>query len=437
MKKTFQWKEFLRTHPIFGTLRDDKRIDALLKDDVSWERTYAKDDVIVRQREVGISVFLIGSGTAEATLELSEGPPISLSVMRKGDLFGEMALLDHEQRSATVKATQPCTILEFDGREFEQLMVEYPEIASRLLLTISRRLRNTGEQILGLQLTNVDDKLKYFNLKLDTEQKLVETQIRAAQQMFDHTKLRTDEVITSAERSRDRLNKVVGLVSALATVGLLIAGAFGYKQVLDVNQFKEDMKVTKAQADANAKASAESAKVAADAAARIEEDAKNVVKKLSAVDDFKGPFVDIIRGRFMDNVREGRMADAKRDYGTLISLGGTDELETVVSWLAPRLLGNPKRDEIILALLDDFDTDSKRTTDKSTRVKVFCLRIGYSILTDPNRPARDGLYADLTQYIKENPTAKLRTSLISEEVQRQNPDKAAELKTLRDLTTRS
>ena len=82
MKKTFQWKEFLRTHPIVGTLRDDKRIDALLKDDVSWERTYAKDDVIVRQREVGISVFLIGSGTAEATLELSEGPPISLSVMR-------------------------------------------------------------------------------------------------------------------------------------------------------------------------------------------------------------------------------------------------------------------------------------------------------------------------------------------------------------------
>ena len=129
MKKTFQWKEFLRTHPIFGTLRDNKRIDALLQDDVSSERLCAKDEVIVRQGEVGISVFLIGAGTAEATLELSEGPPISLSVMRKGDLFGEMALLDHEQRSATVRAKEPCTILEFDGREFEQLMVEYPEIA--------------------------------------------------------------------------------------------------------------------------------------------------------------------------------------------------------------------------------------------------------------------------------------------------------------------
>src|SRR6185295_17496035 len=73
MKKTFQWKEFLRTHPIFGTLRDNKRIDALLQDDVSSERLCAKDEVIVRQGEVGISVFLIGAGTAEATLGNSTG----------------------------------------------------------------------------------------------------------------------------------------------------------------------------------------------------------------------------------------------------------------------------------------------------------------------------------------------------------------------------
>ncbi len=139
--------------------------------------------------------------------------------MRKGDLFGEMALLDHEKRSATVVAKEPCTILEIRGREFAQLMIEYPEIESRLLVTISRRLRNTGEQILGLHLTNVDEKLRLFNLKLDTEQRLVETSLRAAQAMFDQTKLRADEVISSAERSRDRLNKVVA-----ARLGLRDAG---------------------------------------------------------------------------------------------------------------------------------------------------------------------------------------------------------------------
>src|SRR5262245_10086470 len=144
--KNFPWKEFLQAHPVFGTLRDGKRVDALLEDDVSRERSYAKDEVIVRQREVGDSVFLIGAGAAEATLDLSEGQPISLSVMRKGDLFGEMALLDREKRSATVTAKEPCTILEFSGPEFERLMAEYPEIESRLLVTISRRLRNTGEQ---------------------------------------------------------------------------------------------------------------------------------------------------------------------------------------------------------------------------------------------------------------------------------------------------
>ncbi len=69
-------------------------------------------------------------------------------------------------------------------------------------------------------------------------------------------------------------------------------------------------------------------------------------------------------------------------------------------------------------------------------MKVYCLRIGYSILIDQDRSAREPLYARLTDYLKAHPTAKLQTSMISDEVLRQHPDKAAELKVLRDLTTR-
>jgi CRP-like cAMP-binding protein len=51
-----------------ATVRDEQRIDALLADDASSERIYAKDEIIVRQGDVGNSIFIIGSGTAETML---------------------------------------------------------------------------------------------------------------------------------------------------------------------------------------------------------------------------------------------------------------------------------------------------------------------------------------------------------------------------------
>ena len=140
--KTFLWKEFLQKHPTFATVRDEKRIDGLLEDEVSWERTYAKDEVIIPQAGVGDSIFIIGAGSAEAVLELSAGgAPIPLSVMRRGEVFGEMALLERRARSATVRAKEPCTVLEIRGADFEHLMADYPDIEFRLLLKRSEERR--------------------------------------------------------------------------------------------------------------------------------------------------------------------------------------------------------------------------------------------------------------------------------------------------------
>jgi hypothetical protein len=86
--KTFPWREFLQKHPILATVRDEQRIDALLADEVSSERIYAKDEIIVRQGDVGNSIFIVGSGTAEAVLEVGGGGSIPLGVMRRGGCSG-------------------------------------------------------------------------------------------------------------------------------------------------------------------------------------------------------------------------------------------------------------------------------------------------------------------------------------------------------------
>jgi CRP-like cAMP-binding protein len=231
----------LQKLPIFSTIHDDQKIDALLADGVLKQHTYPKDKDIVRQGEEGDSLFVIGSGSAEALLAVAKEETIRLSTMREGDVFGEMAFFGRRERAAgrreraaTVRAKEDCTVLEIGGPEFQKLVDEYPDIRSRLLLLMGERLRDTNEQILALHLKTVDEKLKLFNNRLDNEQRSVEAVLTAAQTVFDQTKIRTDEVISSAERSRDRLHKYATLVGGVVTVLVTLLGLFGWKQVSDI-----------------------------------------------------------------------------------------------------------------------------------------------------------------------------------------------------------
>jgi class 3 adenylate cyclase len=154
--KTFPWKEFLQRHPILATVRDDKRLDALLGVEVSWERTFAKDEVVVRKGELATSVFIIGSGSAEVVGKLG-GNSVSLAMFRRGDVFGEMALLTGRERAGTVRAVEPCTVLEVRGGDFKQLIADYPDIEARLLLQASERLRGSAW---ASPMRRIEDRLK-------------------------------------------------------------------------------------------------------------------------------------------------------------------------------------------------------------------------------------------------------------------------------------
>ena len=92
-------------------------------------------EVMVRGRDgVGFMVVLEG----EAEVELPDGRTRTL---RPGDHFGEMALLDHEGRSAGVRASTELKLGAIPEWEFKNFLRDHPEIAFRLLQTLSRRLR--------------------------------------------------------------------------------------------------------------------------------------------------------------------------------------------------------------------------------------------------------------------------------------------------------
>jgi signal transduction histidine kinase/CheY-like chemotaxis protein len=151
----FDWAELLRHDSIFSTL-GDKDLQWLLSDEASTECSYEPGAVIVREGEIGDSIFLIGSGSAEAVLSAGSDQTILLSLMLSGETFGEMSLFEKRPRSATVTAHETCVVLEIKGQALRSLAAAHPQIAFRILLPVSERLRGKNEQVLTLHLKNIE-----------------------------------------------------------------------------------------------------------------------------------------------------------------------------------------------------------------------------------------------------------------------------------------
>lgn len=84
----------------------------------------------------GVGFLMILEGEAE--VRISDGRTRTLG---PGDHFGEMALLDHEGRSATVTARTDLRAAAIAEWNFKPFLIAYPEVAYRLLQTLSRRVR--------------------------------------------------------------------------------------------------------------------------------------------------------------------------------------------------------------------------------------------------------------------------------------------------------
>jgi CRP/FNR family transcriptional regulator, cyclic AMP receptor protein len=97
---------------------------------------HAAGHEIVVRGEGGVGFMVITDGTV--TVKTVTGHARKLE---PGDSFGEMALLDHEGRSATATADTDVTLATIPEWNFKPFLKEHPEVAYRLLQTLSRRIR--------------------------------------------------------------------------------------------------------------------------------------------------------------------------------------------------------------------------------------------------------------------------------------------------------
>jgi CRP-like cAMP-binding protein len=108
--------------------------------------------MIVAEQEAGSTLYIIVRGQVKVSHIASDGREVILAILRDGDVFGEMALLDGKARSASVIALEDTELLSLRRSDFLNLLNERPSIAISLLRELAGRIRACDQQISSLSL---------------------------------------------------------------------------------------------------------------------------------------------------------------------------------------------------------------------------------------------------------------------------------------------
>ena len=109
------------------------------------EKKLEQGEVLFDEGDKGEVMYLIREGKIKITKGSGSDEKV-LAVLKEGDFFGEMAIIDGSPRSAGAVAASPASLLVIDKDTFKSKIKENPLI-EYVLETLSRRLRTTDEQI--------------------------------------------------------------------------------------------------------------------------------------------------------------------------------------------------------------------------------------------------------------------------------------------------
>ena len=131
--------ELLKSVPLFAHL-SKRHLNELAKH--SEELSVDAGRVLAKEGEPGKELFIVVSGKASVTRKGK-----ALASVGPDEFIGEMALLDHRPRSASVVAEEPMVLLVVGAREFQPLLRSVPDLAEALLRALASRLRAADETL--------------------------------------------------------------------------------------------------------------------------------------------------------------------------------------------------------------------------------------------------------------------------------------------------
>jgi CRP/FNR family transcriptional regulator len=136
--------ELLSQVPLFSGLGAN---DVARLAQVAVPRRWESGEVVFREGDSGDTCYVVRTGAARVTRNHSDGRALTLAELRRGDIFGELAMWGGETRSATVEALEDTTAVALLASDVRRLLASHPEIAVKLLAELASRLRAANERL--------------------------------------------------------------------------------------------------------------------------------------------------------------------------------------------------------------------------------------------------------------------------------------------------
>ena len=121
-------------------------------------RSYPKDTMIFSECQSGSDMYIVQTGSVKI-VKVVDNEEIMLALLKKGDIFGEMALLDNKPRSACAIAHEDCSAMVINRSNFDQMVTTQPQLVARLTTMFAERLWSMYRQLANTQLTDPREKM--------------------------------------------------------------------------------------------------------------------------------------------------------------------------------------------------------------------------------------------------------------------------------------
>jgi len=114
-------------------------------------RTFPRGQPIIRQGEVGNEMYVLVKGTADVFINSSSAQPQYVRKLKRGDVFGEMGLIRHHERTADVIAAEDVEVIAVNERFLSHMQQRYPRIGAKIFLNIAKilsdRLQDQSQRV--------------------------------------------------------------------------------------------------------------------------------------------------------------------------------------------------------------------------------------------------------------------------------------------------
>jgi CRP-like cAMP-binding protein len=135
-------------------------------------RVFTKDQIVFCEGEPGDELFIIQKGSVKI-IKVTENNEILLAVLKIGDIFGEMALLESKPRAAGAVAYEDCQLMAVNRANFEQMIKTQPQLIARLTTLLSERIWLVYKQLANTQISEPLGRM-YDMLQIQIEKKKID-----------------------------------------------------------------------------------------------------------------------------------------------------------------------------------------------------------------------------------------------------------------------